>query len=323
MVLAWIVASAVSYVAQLRLGDVVDSYLIMAWITTLVMVAAWIFAVLVRWFVRKVEYPTARIARRLWYRLPFLLLPALVSPLFLSAYTTSKTGMPFIVGFHWDAALTRLDEAIFFGDPWRITHAALGGFVSEGLVVFYAGWGLVLVFSQAYVALAGCGRIVATFFPAMMLTWLVGGVLFAYALSSAGPALDYAVHPALGHHFAGLVSTLDGTGIINRAQGYLVSRLQERLVYDGGGVSAMPSMHVATTTIYVLAARGTKWFWPAVLFAIVIWVGSIHFGFHYAVDGPVAAAIAFACWHASERLQSWLTANQGIAASVAATSVGS
>jgi membrane-associated phospholipid phosphatase len=80
---------------------------------------------------------------------------------------------------------------------------------------------------------------------------------------------------------------------------YLEEGVRSGTAYWGGGVSAMPSMHIAAAILYLLAARRTFWFIPACLFAVIIFVGSIHSGYHYAVDGIVAAAIACACWRAS------------------------
>jgi hypothetical protein len=43
-------------------------------------------------------------------------------------------------------------------------------------------------------------------------------------------------------------------------------------------------------------------FWPAVGLAALILVGSVHTGYHYFVDAPVAAAIALLCWKAAGAL---------------------
>lgn len=58
----------------------------------------------------------------------------------------------------------------------------------------------------------------------------------------------------------------------------------------------MPSMHVAVCVIYVMAARGTHWFMPSVLFGVLIGLGSIHFGYHYLLDGLCSIAVASLCW---------------------------
>jgi membrane-associated phospholipid phosphatase len=63
----------------------------------------------------------------------------------------------------------------------------------------------------------------------------------------------------------------------------------------------MPSMHLGVASIYVLAARKTPWLAPAILFWLIIFVASAYFGYHYWVDGIVAAAVAAMCWAAAER----------------------
>ena len=61
----------------------------------------------------------------------------------------------------------------------------------------------------------------------------------------------------------------------------------------------MPSMHLASVSIFVLAARRTKWIIPAILFWLIIFVLSAFFGFHYWIDGIVAAIVAAFCWYAA------------------------
>lgn len=41
--------------------------------------------------------------------------------------------------------------------------------------------------------------------------------------------------------------------------------------------------------------------WVMTAYAVLIWFGSIHLGWHYAIDGPVAIAATVMIWWASGR----------------------
>ena len=72
----------------------------------------------------------------------------------------------------------------------------------------------------------------------------------------------------------------------------------------GSGISAMPSMHVATAVL--LALFGWRYSRQAgialTLYAVVIMIGSVHLGWHYALDGYVGALGAMVVWRLVGRL---------------------
>ena len=89
------------------------------------------------------------------------------------------------------------------------------------------------------------------------------------------------------------------------------------------GISAMPSMHNASAVLFALAFRqvskGLGWFFTA--YAVVILAGSVHLGWHYAIDGYAGVLIAGFSWWLAGHLARWcgqLPAmqryNQGLAA---------
>ena len=65
-----------------------------------------------------------------------------------------------------------------------------------------------------------------------------------------------------------------------------------------GGISAMPSMHLATSWLMAFQAfRYTRALgWTMVAFAIMIQVSSVLLGWHYAIDGYFGFLVALVCW---------------------------
>ncbi len=65
----------------------------------------------------------------------------------------------------------------------------------------------------------------------------------------------------------------------------------------------MPSLHLATTALMTFHAfqlnRWLGWFMTA--FLVVMLVGSVHLGWHYAIDGYVVIPAAYGLW----RLSGW------------------
>jgi hypothetical protein len=255
---------------------------------------------------RRADQPLHTIAVRMKPRLIYLTLPVLVFPMFLVSYTAAKTCIPFIVGYPWEGFWANADSFIFGDDVWHIAHRWLGERPMPYLEWIYTvAWGGALVISSALSVLVFPIRRIGVFYTAMMGTWVIGGVLLAYLLSAAGPVFAHIGDPSLAARFSPLTIALhEGLsphGAIRFTQDYLATRVDSHIAVKGGGISAMPSMHLGTATVYVLAARGTVWLFPTIAFWLLIFVCSGYFGYHYWIDGILAAGVAIVCWAVSER----------------------
>ena len=298
-------AIAIAGRAGLAGGDVPLAYLLPAAAVGLIITLAWVFSVTLILARRKAPAPLAIIRRRLPAKLRFMALPLFIAPLFLAAFTIAKSGIARLTGFHWDHAFVDMDAWIFGTDPWRLTHAAFGPAATELLMLLYtAGWGFALILTNIFVAMHASRRMVGTYFLAMLSCWFINGFVLAYLFNSAGPVFAHLSDPALADRFAplkaSLTSLLPAGSPITTTQAYLASAVDSSVVSRGGGISAMPSMHIGAVAIMVMAARGTRWMWLALPFLLAIWVGSVHFGYHYAADGLVAIPVAILCWKLAE-----------------------
>jgi membrane-associated phospholipid phosphatase len=180
---------------------------------------------------------------------------------------------------------------------------------------YVAAWGIGLMFVMALVPLNSSPKFTARFFTAMMSTWLLGGFVLAYMFSAAGPVFAHLVTADPSVQFTSLrlllLSTLTPHGPIWETQLYLPTELHSHIAAKGGGISAMPSMHLATVAIYVIGAWRTRWLVPAILMWVTIFVSSGYFGYHYWIDGIAGAAIAALCWVSAGRLSS-MVASSGV-----------
>ena len=223
-----------------------------------------------------------------------------------SIFTWVKQKIPELRPFDWDITFMAWDRAIHGGiDPWRILHPVLGyPVVTRAIDIVYGAWlpmMYVVLFWQAFSTRDP--RLRSQFFVAYAIVWVGLGNILATAMSSAGPCF-YGQVTGLEDPFVPLTSYLNDINASLRtwtipAQEMLWRQYTGHELAVGAGISAMPSVHVATAFLFVLLGGRTNRRLTIAfgVFAFLILIGSVHLGWHYAIDGYFAiAGTALAWW---------------------------
>ena len=113
------------------------------------------------------------------------------------------------------------------------------------------------------------------------------GLFAATVFSSAGPCFLELIGSPVQERYVGLFPTSLAS---QRVMNYLAETYTTGRLGIGTGISAMPSLHVGFAFLYMLVATKPIWRIVAFAYSMVIFLGSVHLGWHYAVDGIAAAA---------------------------------
>jgi len=214
-----------------------------------------------------------------------------------SAFLPLKYAIPSELPFWLDKPLASAERSLFGRDPWLILDQLLG-WLTKPMDWLYGCWlptQLLVLFS---IMLARPSRAKEQALIAYSLAWFVLGAVGAMLFSSAGPLFyDRAFGSTT---FARLADTLHVRGAwiaIAESDQMWHSMSSDRpgLV---AGISAMPSIHVAISLWMALAARALA---PrlaplAAAYFVLIWIGSVQLGWHYASDGLVGSLGLLGLW---------------------------
>lgn len=229
------------------------------------------------------------------------------SIVFMPTFSAMKSAIPLFNAYSWDATLIVADRQLHGGvDPWRLLLPFVGyPFVTSAISVAYQAWLLLLYAGTIYFLFYVDDRALRSrYFLANLGIWTVVGVLLAILFASVGPCF---VGPLLGNpYFDGQMAYLHHA---NEHYPVMVLPVQKLLLEWqlahshglGSGITAMPSMHVAQAFLFFLAARHASKMLGRFFMAFfcIILVGSVHLGYHYALDGYVSVLITAIIWAAA------------------------
>lgn len=238
-------------------------------------------------------------------RLAMVLPVIILIPMFYSAFSSLKSMIPLIQPFAWDPVFAEWDRIVHFGrHPYEWLAPILAyPWVTRAIYVGYMAWVMVLngVVLWQTLSLSDV-RLRMQFLLSFAVTWIFVGTMGGTLLSSAGPCF-YALVTGEPGPYGPLMAYLNSVGETDSfglllVQDWLWSTYQEGVAKDYAGISAMPSMHVAMVVLlYLVARRVNRWLGLAfAAFALLIFVGSVHLAWHYAIDGYVSGIATVLIW---------------------------
>ncbi len=250
-----------------------------------------------RMMIAGVKSPFAHISsavRHRWRELLMIAVGITVAGLNMIAFMWTKPLLNSIP-FWADPLLAQADRLLFLGhDPWTF----LSWLNSIPAAIFYhRGWFALMIITLLVVLCRPPSPQKSAVMLSYFLLWSVCGPLIHMLLPAAGPVF----YDKLG--YGDTFAAIPVPEEMVRMSDYLWTVYNGEQFGPGSGISAMPSLHIATTMWMIIAIRvhAPRWTWPMALLGGLIFLLSISLGWHYAVDGIVGAVAAIGCYWLCER----------------------
>ncbi|PHZ85862.1 phosphatase PAP2 family protein [Paremcibacter congregatus] len=251
-----------------------------------------------------------------WFNVSYLvafMVPMVCLPTFMALFSSMKSTIHLIQPFYLDELLMKADRFIHFGiDPWRITHAIFNSAIASAILNYFYNLWFFIMFSYVlwHIVNVHFGKERLQFLLAFVLVWPVIGSLLAVLFSSAGPVYygdivgDNSIYgpmmDILRHYHSQFENSAFGIFALN-TQDMLWADYLKNDTNIGSGISAMPSMHVAVTALLYFSGRQMHRYigYGMLVFLVIIQIGSVHLGWHYAIDGYVSIFLTWLIWRVS------------------------
>ena len=227
------------------------------------------------------------------------------------AFTSVKNMLPEMSAYVWDPRLADIDAMLHGGtDPWRFLTALVSWpQLLHALEFVYASvWTVMIGLVPAIVALSpAMAPIRQRFFVTYILCWVLLGNVLAGIFLSAGPVY-YGEFTGDFDRFGPLLDYLTAnSGALWSAadiQRSLWLAYENDMVALGSGISAFPSVHLSMVTLWAIVAfqKSVRLGFAALAFVLVILVGSVALGWHYAIDGYASIIVTLILW----KIVGWL-----------------
>lgn len=215
-------------------------------------------------------------------------------------FTSVKTTLPIRWGFPNDRWLADLDTFIHGKDPW-LYLTWLNDYTWIIQIVYVNVWFFAVVAISLFATLSVRAiHLRRQFIWTYFLCFALLGNVAALAGLSAGPLFYSEVTG--DPRFRELTSHLEQFAGISGSAVELKLRLWSAYISarpgEGTGISAFPSMHLSLATLFVCyTVQLSRWLgFAAIVHAVVIMAGSVHLGWHYAIDGYFSIIATTGVW---------------------------
>lgn len=227
--------------------------------------------------------------------------------LFLGMFTAAKNLLPHFNSFvQNEEQIANLDVLLHGQAVWRYFQPPLDYLGLRRFIEFVYGplWFLLVVgLPFVVVVFERLRRVRQPFLLTWLLCWILLGNLAASYFMSAGPVF-YGKVTGDYDRFNELINSVVATKGLGFSaydiQTGLWSAYEAKFSHLGTGISAFPSVHVSMATlIYLLSRQGSAALRAsAAVFLLLIFIGSVYLGWHYAVDGYFSIAATVIIWNA-------------------------
>ncbi len=212
----------------------------------------------------------------------------------------------------WDVTFADWDKALHFGkQPWEWLQPIVGYAPITFLInLNYNMWFFSMMILLIHFGFAAKSSELRTrFFLTYVSIWIISGNILAVVFASAGPCY----YSRLGLSPDPYVGLMQYLRHVNDIIPVWAVSLQDTLWQGhvagikGSVVSAMPSLHNGSALLFALAGFQINKFWGRVLsaHAVLIFIGSIHLAWHYAIDSYMAWTVTLIVWFAAAPIARW------------------
>ena len=216
----------------------------------------------------------------------------------LTVYSSIKQAIPLINPARWDAQLISFETWLHGGwnPAWALSQIAWPTWWLRLLdYAYYLWFPLMPLVGALFLAHRDRNRR-EHYLAAFMLLW-VAAVLIALFIPSHGPCyVDPDRFPPPDMVMCRVTQDWLWQNYLSLQE---ISLLGNGGMVFGCGLVALPSLHVAICCLYAifLWRERSVWRWPAIAYTMLIFLGSVHSGWHYALDGYAGLLLAaLATW---------------------------